>query len=201
MDYRALMDELLTDFFRLQPVSATELGNHRHDREWPDLTDAGRQAWRDWLVQAEARLAALEEGPLTRNELIDRRIVLDNLAAMRFWAEELREHEWSPISYVYLFGNGLFSLLAREFAPLPARLASVSARLRGLPAAVDAARATLAAGGARPVSRFHAEKAIERMPGVTDLIDTAVSEAQCVDDAGLREELMAAADDARSAIE
>ena len=201
MDYRALMDELLSDFFRLQPVSATELGNHRHDREWPDLTDAGRRAWTDWLAQAEARLGALEEGPLTRNELIDRRIVLNNLAAMRFSAEELREHEWSPISYVYLFGNGLFSLLAREFAPMPARLASVAARLRGLPAAVDAARATLADGGARPVSRFHVEKAIERMPGVTDLIDTAVNEAQGLDDASLGGELVAAADGARAAID
>jgi uncharacterized protein (DUF885 family) len=201
MDYRALMDELLTDFFRLQPVSATDLGSHAHDREWPDLTDAGRRAWRDWLAQAEARLEALEEGPLTRNESIDRRIVLNNLAAMRFWVEELREHEWSPISYVYLFGNGLFSLLAREFAPLPKRLASVAARLRGLPAAVDTARATLAAGGGRPVSRFHTEKAIERMPGVTDLIDTAVSEAQGLDDASLREELSAAADGARAAID
>jgi hypothetical protein len=28
MDFRALVDELLADFFRLQPVQATELGSH-----------------------------------------------------------------------------------------------------------------------------------------------------------------------------
>ncbi|HLA65707.1 MAG TPA: DUF885 domain-containing protein [Candidatus Saccharimonadales bacterium] len=201
MDYRALMDELLNDFFRLQPVSGTEIGSHRHDSEWPDLTDAGRQAWRDWLVQAEARLGALEAGPLTRNESIDRRIVLDNLAAMRFSAEELREHEWNPLSYVYLFGNGLFSLLAREFAPLPVRLASATARLRGLPAAIAAAQATLAAGGTRPVSRFHTEQAVERMPGVAELVTSALDEAKVLGDAAVMEPLQAAAAEANAAIE
>jgi uncharacterized protein (DUF885 family) len=201
MDYRALMDELLNDFFRLQPVSATEIGSHRHDHEWPDLTDAGRQAWRDWLVQAEARLGALEAGSLTRDEAIDQRIVLDNLAAMRFSAEELREHEWNPLSYVYLFGNGLFHLLAREFAPLPVRLESVTARLRGLPAAIATAQATLAAAGTRPVSRFHTEQAVERMPGVADLVTSALDEADVLGDAAISEPLRAAAEEANAAIE
>ena len=201
MDYRALMDELLNDFFSLQPVSATEIGSHRHDHEWPDLTDAGRQAWRDWLAQAEARLGTLEAGALTRNEAIDRRIVLDNLAAMRFWTEELREHEWNPLSYVYLFGNGLFHLLAREFAPLPVRLASVTARLQGLPAAIAAAQATLAAGGTRPVSSFHTEQAVERMPGVADLVTSALDEAEVLGDAAVSEPLQAAAAEANAAVD
>jgi uncharacterized protein (DUF885 family) len=218
MDYRALMDELLNDFFRLQPVSATEIGSHRHDHEWPDLTDAGRQAWRDWLVQAEAGLGALEAGSLTRDEAIDRRIVLDNLAAMRFSAEELREHEWNPLSYVYLFGNGFFHLLAREFAPLPDRLQSVTARLRGLPAAIAAAQATLAASvdahhlghaplvgirsqGTRLVSRFHTEQAVERMPGVADLVTSALDEAEVLGDPAVSEPLRAAAEEATAAIE
>ncbi|MDP9250161.1 MAG: DUF885 domain-containing protein, partial [Chloroflexota bacterium] len=169
--------------------------------EWPDLTDAGRGEWRDWLVQAEAWLGALEAGSLTRDEAIDRRIVLDNLAAMRFSAEELREHEWNPLSYVYLFGNGLFHLLAREFAPLPVRLASVTARLQGLPAAIAAAQATLAARGTRPVSAFHTEQAVERMPGVADLVTSALDEAEVLGDAAVSEPLQAAAEEANAAIE
>ena len=36
------VDAFLGDFFRLYPVAATAIGNHDHDGEWPDLTDAGR---------------------------------------------------------------------------------------------------------------------------------------------------------------
>src|SRR5918992_603096 len=79
----------------------------------------------------------------------DRRVLIENLEAMRFGEEVLREASWNPLSYVYLFGGGLFALLAREFAPLPDRLRSAAARMRSLPAALDAARATLAAGGER----------------------------------------------------
>ena len=75
----------------------------------------------------------------------------------------LRKQTWSPISFVYLFGGGLFSLLSREFAPLAVRLASAASRLRGLPAALEAARAMLEDGGQRPVSAFHTEKAIATM--------------------------------------
>jgi uncharacterized protein (DUF885 family) len=73
--------------------------------------------------------------------------------------------------------------------------------MRGLPAALDAARATLAAGGDRPVSRFHAEKAVERMAGVTDLCRTAVAEAEQHGDADLLDEVRSAADEAGAAID
>ena len=79
---------------------------------------------------------------LSRDDAIDRRILLENLAAIRFFEETLDEGSWNPMTYVYLFGNGLFSLLAREFAPLSDRMRSAAARLAGLPAALDSARGT-----------------------------------------------------------
>ena len=52
----------------------------------------------------------------------------------------LREETWSPLEWVYMLGDGLFPLIAREFAPLADRLASVASRLEGMPAMLDAAR-------------------------------------------------------------
>jgi len=124
------------------------------------------------------RVEAVDPAGLSADDAIDRDVFLRALRSMRFSAEELRDETWSPLSYVYLFGEGLFALLAREFAPRGDRLRSAAQRLRALPAALDRARATLDTPHARPVSRFHTEKAIERLPGVADLAQNAVEEAE-----------------------
>jgi len=201
MDFPALVEALLADYFRLHPAHATEIGEHAYDGVWPDLTDAGRAERAAWLSDAIGRLAALDPAALSRDERIDRRILLEALEATRFGEERLREATWNPLSYVYLFGGGLFALLARDFAPLPERLRSAASRMRGLPGALDAARATLAAGGDRPVSRIHAEKAAERISGVTDLCRSAVAEAEAQGDAALLDQVRAAADAAGAAID
>ncbi len=200
MNFSALVDGLLNDYFHLQPVHATELGMHAHDQAWPDLTDAGQRAWVAWLADAQARVEAADPANLSRDEAIDRRILLENLAAMRFSADELREHVWNPLAYVYLLGGGLFSLLSREFAPLSERLSSAAARMETLPDVLLAARANLAADGGRPVSRFHTEKAIERVAGIGDLVATALEEVERAGDASLKRELEAAAGRAMQAL-
>jgi uncharacterized protein (DUF885 family) len=200
MDFRAIVDEVLAGYFRQYPVQATEIGHHAYDGEWPDLTDAGRAARLAWVTDASAQVETAAPDALSRDDAIDRRILLENLAAIRFAEETVDEGSWNPMTYVYLFGNGLFSLLAREFAPLPVRMRSAAARLAGLPAALDQARATLDAGGSRPIGAFHTHKAAERMPGLVDLVDTAVQEASDLDDEALRAEVEAAATPAREAI-
>jgi uncharacterized protein (DUF885 family) len=205
MDFRALVDELLADYFRLDPVHATEIGNHDHDGKWPDLTDAGRAARLAFAEDAVRRLGEVDAATLSTDDAIDHRILTDAVEAMRFSEGSLEEDRWNPLVYVYVLGNGLFTLVARPFAPLPDRLRSGAARLRGLPAVLDAARATLANPGERRVSRFHAAKAVERLPGVPGLVDTLLAEVDKVEDsevaAALREELEPAAADAKAALE
>jgi uncharacterized protein (DUF885 family) len=199
LQFRAVVDDLLDGYFAHYPVLATEKGNHAHDHEWGDLSDAGRRDRLAWLAAADSQLQALDDAALSADERTDRRILRTQVAAMRFDEETLDEASWNPLSYVYLLGAGLFSLIARDFAPREERLRSMAARLRALPAALDQARARLDAGGARPTSRLHTEKAIERLPGIADLADTAIEEASDVDEA-LRDEVTAAADAAKRAV-
>jgi uncharacterized protein (DUF885 family) len=169
-----------TDFFRLYPVHATNAGNHEHDHAWPDLTDAGRDERLAWL--AGARRSLKDADGLSREEEIDRRVLLATIDELRFDDEDLDELAWSPIVYTYLLGGGMFALLSREFAPVEDRLASAAGRMEGIPAALEAARANLDSGRARAVARFHVEKAVETMPGVADLCRTAVEMAGELDD-------------------
>jgi uncharacterized protein (DUF885 family) len=201
MDFSTTVDGLLNEYFRLQPTEATDLGEHAYDHHWPDLTDEGHAAWSAWLREAEGRVQAIEPGALSADEAIDRRILLENLAAMRFFADELREPEWNPMTYVYHFGSALFTMLAREYAPINERLRALASRMRGLPVALDGARAALEKEGGRPVSRFHAEKAVERMAGVADLAGLAVLEAEALGDAAILAEVQLTAGIATSAIE
>src|SRR3990172_2265990 len=55
MNFAALVEVLLADYYRLQPDDATGLGFHEHDDRWPDLTDAGHAEWSAWLAGAGAR--------------------------------------------------------------------------------------------------------------------------------------------------
>ena len=98
---------------------------------------------------------------------------------MRFSETELREEAWDPLAWVYVLGDGIFPLLAREFAPLADRLTERRGAARGMPAVTDAARETLVgAGPDRPVGRFHTETALEQLAGVAELIDEALAAAE-----------------------
>jgi uncharacterized protein (DUF885 family) len=198
MTFTEAQDAFFADYFRLYPVHATEAGNHEHDHRWPDLTDAGAAERLAWLADARAGIDAAEGS--SRDEEIDRRVLLTQIDALRFDEEELDELSWSAISYSYLLGAGLFGLLSREFAPLPDRLASVVGRMDGIPAVLEAARDNLTSGRGRAVSGFHVEKAIKTMPGVADLCRTAVELASDVDDA-LRARVATAAEPATAAVE
>lgn len=198
MTFAETTDAFFAEYFRLYPVNATEAGNHEHDDRWPDLTDAGRDERMGWL--ADARRGLEEADGLTRGEEIDRQVLLTQIDALRFDEEELDELSWSPITYSYLLGAGLFGLLSREFAPVVDRLASAVGRMEGIPAALDAARDNLTSGRGRAVSGFHVEKAIKTMPGVADLCRTAVEMAGDLD-ADAQQRVSAAAEPAIAAVE
>ena len=181
MSFASAQDTFFADFFRHYTINATEAGNHDHDDRWPDLTDAGRAERLAWLADARAALEATDG--LSREEDLDRRVLLGTIDELRFDEEELDELSWSPITYSYMLGAGLFGLLSREFAPVEVRLAAAAGRMEGIPAALDAARANLTSGRGRAVSGFHTEKAIATMPGVADLCRTAIEMAAEVDEA------------------
>jgi uncharacterized protein (DUF885 family) len=207
--FQSLVDEILKEYFARSPVVATTTGIHDHDTRWPDLTEAGRGDNARFLKRSVERLDALSDGELTRDEEIDRRILRYFLAADYFVSDELRETAWNPMAYVYLTGDGLFSLLSREFAPREERLASAAARLRALPNLLADAKENLTAprhgaegrGTSRVVSRLHTEKALKTMPGIADLARTAAAESAELEDEALQRSVQAASRQAVEAVD
>src|SRR5258705_3046472 len=176
-DFAARVDALIAEYFALNPLHATGAGLHTYDGRRPDMTEAGRTERIAFCDRWTAELRALATTDLTADERIDADFLQSELAAHRFAETELREECWSPLEWVYLLGEGIFALIAREFAPLAERLTSVASRLEGMPALLDAAMTLLVGVDGRPVDRLHCEKALSQLGGIAELIDDALAQA------------------------
>ena len=179
-EFSERVDAFFTEYFAREPVDATGAGNHEHDGRWPDMSAAGRNDRLAFLEGWRATLVAFGDDRLDLDERVDRDLLLDSIDARRFAEVDLREEAWSPLAWVYLIGQGLFSLVAREFAPLADRLASLASRAEALPEIVVAARESLVGVADRPVDRFHTETALDQWPGMIGVVDGALGEAEAL---------------------
>lgn len=162
-EFVALANEYIEHLLVEYPEFATALGDHRFDGRLHDYSaeavSRGLESDRRFLE----RLAMIDAGRLSQANAVDYEI-LDNRIRFSIWSgEELREHEWNPM--VYGLGDAFYSLLAREFAPLESRLASLRHRLEGVQPVIDAARANL-----DNPPRIHTETAIRQNDGAIALI-------------------------------
>jgi uncharacterized protein (DUF885 family) len=168
---------LLDDLFAAYPNWATSVGFHAFDDRWPDATEAGRQARLRMYAAHRDRLSALTDETLSADERIDRALVVEALDAMEFGDATLRDEAWDALAAVRVAGGGLFSLLAREFAPWEHRGAAFVERVRGLPAFLSASADALTGTDAMPVSALSVSVALAQSSGIDDLINQGLDEA------------------------
>jgi len=158
-----LAGRYLDAMYAHEPVWATQLGNHDHDEELPDLSPAARDAWAELSRAYRDSLGALASDKLSEANRIDLEILVHHIEADLFGHERLQEPTWNVL--LYNPGDAIYSLLARDFAPLPDRLESVRARLEAIPAFLDQARANL-----DDPPRIFTETAISQNRGTINLI-------------------------------
>jgi hypothetical protein len=104
---------------------------------------------------------------------------------------------WDPITYSGLAGGSLYSLMAREFAPLPERLISAASRMEKLPDLLAETRKQLVA---ERVPLIHAQTYSRQHGGATSIIDDLIlTQASALPAADLSR-LQAAAEKAKAAI-
>ena len=176
--FTARVEAFFDAFFALEPIYATAAGQHAHDGRWPDMSAAGRIERLAFIDRWSDELRSFPDAALTVDEQVDRDLLLGQLAAQRFAEVELREESWSPMAWVYLIGEGLFGLVAREFAPLAVRLASLASRSEAVPAVLAVAGDTLVGHDGRVVDRLHTEQALEQWPGLIGIVDEALGGAE-----------------------
>ncbi len=170
LEFARLAGEYLDDRAERHPELATSLGDHRFDDRLADPSAAALADERRALDGWGARLDALDLGGLSAEHRVDAAMMADSVARRVFEIDELAEHTWNPL--LANPGRAIYMLLARDFAPLPDRLASVAGRLAEVPGALAEARRQL---GAMP--RVHLETAIGQFDGTIALVGKEVDAA------------------------
>ena len=133
----------LDQSMRLSPVSATWTGDHRFDHLLNDYTPKGRAASLSFAKATLARVKALSKSSLSRANQVDHALLANALEAQIWTSETLEDWAWNPLVWQDAAGSALYTLMARDFAPLPQRLNHVTARLKLLPGFLATARANL----------------------------------------------------------
>ncbi len=196
-DFNALEKAFLAGLAEHFPVTGTALGEHRFDHRLPDVSATGRKRQAAWLQARRKDLAALDTAELSATLRIDAELLAHELDASIWRIETLQEWSWNPLYYTAIAGNGLYTLLARDFAPLPTRLEALTARLNALPAFFAAARSAM---DIPTVPVVHAETALRQHRGLLSIVDAlAVPARDQLDESG-RVALDAAIDTARNAV-
>ena len=167
-----LSQRALDGWFQLSPVSATQTGEHRYDGELDDLSAQGRQKALDFSKKILAELEAMDVSQLSRENQVDAAILRNQLRYDSWNAETLQSWAWDPQAYSGLAGSAIYGLMAREFAPMPDRLQSATARMEKIPALLAQARANL--DPAR-VPKVHAETVARQNAGILSIVETFIT--------------------------
>ena len=128
--FESLAGNYIERLLQLNPEWATGLGDHRFDGRLNNYSVAGVDAQRGLAKAYLDSLTILDLNRLSPTNKIDCRILRTNLEAMLYSLDTLKEYEWNPLSYNV--GGAIYGLLAREFAPVKDRLASLKENAAGL---------------------------------------------------------------------
>jgi uncharacterized protein (DUF885 family) len=176
--FQRLANDYIEALWRLDPDAAIAAGRY----EYADRLPAPDRAMRartlafasDWL----RRFEAVDAATLSAASRTDLGQLLNKLRSDRFQLTELREYEWNP-SFLNIAGP-IDYILATDYAPLPARLKTISARLTQVPAYYRAGAALL-----KQPTLEHTQLAIDQAPGVLSVLDEVAKAAQGPDAASL----------------
>lgn len=191
--FQHLAEAALDEALAMHPDMATELGDHRFDDRLPDARPEALEEERRTIEGRLRELEALDLEALLPEHRVDAEVLGAALRGRRYELEVLREHDWNP-----LVGNpagAVYTLLARDFAPLAERLRSLVGRLAAVPESLEVARRTL-----HDMPRVHLETAIGQFAGAAALIGQEVDAALETEPA-LRPEIDAVRPDALKAVE
>lgn len=167
-----LSQRALEGWLQLSPVSATQIGEHKYDGQLDDLSAEGRQKSLAFSKKTLGELDAMDIAALSRENQVDAAILRNQLQYDIWTAETLESWAWDPQVYNNLAGGAIYGLMAREFAPLPERLKSATARMQKIPALLAQARANL--DPAR-VPKIHAETVARQNAGLLSIVETFIT--------------------------
>jgi len=197
-EFEALAARFVDEFPALAPIGATSLGDHRYDDRLNDVSAEGRAAERAFVLRYAGALAAIDRGQLSKPNQIDAAMLANQLDYSLWQLDELQDWAWNPVGYAQLAGGAVYSLMARDFAPLEERLTNVAARLEKMPVFFAQVRGALQV---ERVPEIHARTAAQQNRGVLSILDSMVAPELGNVSPALKQRLESAMASTRAAVE
>jgi uncharacterized protein (DUF885 family) len=170
--FASLSKRYVDGLARLNPSSATSLGDHRFDTQITDMSAAGRAKREAFSKTMLADLQRIDRKSLSREEQVDAAL-LDNALRYDIWdAETLGGWAWDPQVYNDIAGSSLYSLAARDFAPWPQRLNAATARMEALLALLAQARVNIVVAR---VPSIYATTVAKQNSGIVDIAESMLA--------------------------
>lgn len=171
VQFEGLADRYVEQSTAFSPVGATSLGDHRYDHELNQVGAGARQKSADFKRSILRELDGIDAAKLSRANQVDYALLRHSLKSDLWRDTELQEWAWNPLRYTSLAGSSIYSLMARDFAPLTERLNSAAARLEQFPRLLEQVRQTLEPAR---VPKIHAETAVSQNRGVLNIIKNTI---------------------------
>lgn len=196
--WQILADRYIDEMPALHPVGATSMGDHRFDGQLNEVSAEARASEAEFIRRYQAELAKVDRRQLSRANQVDYALLAHELESSLWSLEELQSWAWNPLNYTQLTGGAIYSLMAREFAPLEQRLGHAADRLEQFPRLLEQVRGTLVA---ERVPQVHAETAVRQNKGVLSILENMVKPSMSALPEAEQARLTAAMEIATTAVE
>lgn len=175
--FAALSEEFVHTTLSFSPAAATGVGfhdfqNQKLDDMLDDLSAQSLDRQRRFYQKFRDRLSALRTDKLTEEDRADLTIIQDQISLALLDLNEIHTPLHNPTMYVETLGNALFSPFVLEYAPKPARIKNIIARLQKVPLFVDQASTNLVSA-----PEVWTMVAVEENQGNIDLVDKDIRAA------------------------
>ncbi|MCS7228435.1 MAG: DUF885 domain-containing protein [Candidatus Kryptonium sp.] len=163
--FTELVNKFMDEYFKYHPVSATWIGYHKYDHLLDDFSERNLKEKLEWLKTYREKFSEFDLKKLSRDNSIDCRILIEEIDERIFNLEELKEHEWNPLIYNSVIGDGLMYLITQDFAPAQERLKNAIERVKQIPNFVEQAKKNL-----KNAPQIHIETAIRQNRGNINIL-------------------------------
>lgn len=171
-------EKWLYRLLELNPVAATQVGDHRYDSRLADKSGPAVEAQHTQLVESLREFAGMDISGFSDDAEVDHILIVQIIKSLIRQYEKVREHRRDPRDYVGEAMNGVFILIMKEFAPLPERLQSALGRMAEIPRVLDEGMANIVPEDVPPVWAQVALEQARQAPGLFgNLLPSIAAEA------------------------
>ncbi len=197
-EFERLAAGYINEFPALSPVTATALGDHRYDQLLDEVNVQSLNQRAAFYRRYQKQLKKVKFKRLSKANQIDYELLKNDIDSSLWSQDELQEWAWNPVRYAQLSGGAIYSLMARDFAPLENRLTNAAARLEAMPRLLVQVREII---DVERVPETHAQTAARQNRGLISIMENMIRPELDNVSPRLRSRLEAAMEAATAAVE